>query len=122
MKQKLPGNVMFGLNVTVGTYNIFEINQVCEWFDTHLSTNREGDRSDFNWQIADNFNPAALTFSAKSNAVQQLENIDRLKSLCNYIESVMHMDSCDDWLTLLDKIDHRRGTNWRKSLKVSSFY
>lgn len=122
MRDTLPSNVMFGFNVTVGCYNIFEINQVSEWFDTHLSTNREGDRSDFNWQIADNFNPTALTISAKSNAVQQLKNIDRLKSLCNYIESVMHMDPCDDWLTLLDKIDHRRGTNWRKSLKVSSFY
>lgn len=122
MRDTLPSNVMFGFNVTVGCHNIFEVDQVCEWFDVYMSTNREGDRSDFNWQIADNFNPATLTLPAKLGAVKHLSNLDRLKSLCNYIESTMHIDPCDDWLMLLAKIDQRRGTDWRKSLKISSFY
>jgi hypothetical protein len=29
----LPGNVMFGFNVTVGSYNLLELPKLCEWFD-----------------------------------------------------------------------------------------
>jgi molybdenum cofactor biosynthesis enzyme MoaA len=41
MIDTLPSNVMFGLNVTVGCYNIFEITDVWKWFNETIRTNTE---------------------------------------------------------------------------------
>jgi MoaA/NifB/PqqE/SkfB family radical SAM enzyme len=120
MKNKLPGNIMFGFNVTVGAYNIFEIKQVKAWADKNLFCNSEGDPCDFNWQIAKNFDPKWLRADIKRSAVAHL--MDDITSLAVYLESYIEHPSSDLWIESLERIDARRGTAWKKQLTVGNYY
>lgn len=120
MKAMLPANVMFGINVTVGAYNIFEIRDVKNWFDQYLATNREGDPSDFNWQIAHNFDPKWLCRSAKQQAIDHIG--DSLTEVANYLRACIDQRPSDSWIEKLDEIDLQRGSCWKDHLKVGNFY
>lgn len=120
MKKELPSNVMFGFNITVGSYNIFEIKAVKQWIDQNLSCNREGDSSDFNWQIADNFDPKWLHKDIKQLAIMQLDGV--VDSITAYLESYIEHSSSDHWIEMLDRIDFKRGTRWKKQLLIGNYY
>jgi sulfatase maturation enzyme AslB (radical SAM superfamily) len=122
MKEQLPHNVMFGFNVTVGCYNLFEMVDLCNWFEQNLQSNRENDQSDFNWQLANNFPIESLNQSAKISAIKSLNSIPRLHGIVNYIKSTLTAVENNKWITALDKIDQRRGTNWQKSLQIAKYY
>lgn len=122
MKQSLPDNVIFGFNTTVGAYNILEVADVVGWFQQNLSCNASGDPSDFNWQIARNFDPASLCIEAKTAALERANAVPGLESLANYIESTLSRPRIDAWIHELDKIDRRRQTNWKSCLAVSQYY
>lgn len=122
MKDQLPSNVMFGFNVTVGSYNLLEIINVWNWFNDNLKTNREGDPSDFCWQLADNFKTADLKLEVKQHAIGQLLGVEQLKGLVQHIRSTLNNQSNDLWITKLNNIDRRRSTDWKKNLSVSKFY
>jgi uncharacterized Fe-S cluster-containing radical SAM superfamily protein len=120
MKSDLPGNVMFGFNITVGCYNLLEIEEVWKWFQSNMACNREGDLSDFNWQIAYNYDPGFASPAVKAISQSTLGQIPVFSGLLSYLnkESVEN----NDWIGTLTKIDSRRGTNWRKALKIGQFY
>lgn len=120
MKQDLPSNVMFGFNVAVGSYNLFEISDVKRWFDQNLSTNREGDLSDFNWQIVENFDPKFLKTDVKLAAATYLENT--VEGLSAYLKSQINYSVSDTWIEKLSILDSRRGTSWKQSLKIGEYY
>ena len=120
MKQELPGNVMFGFNVTVGTYNIFEVKSVKQWIDQNLPCNREGDVSDFNWQIANNFDPKWLCKSAKQSAISHLDGT--IDDIAVYLTSYIEHQPLDHWMNSLNKIDLRRGTKWKDQLIIGNYY
>lgn len=122
MKKELPGNVMFSFNSTVGCYNAFEIIDVWKWFDENLSTNREGDPSDFCWQLAYNYDIESLTLAAKQDIINQVSLIPALKSLANYIKSTLSTPVANSWQTRLGKLDQRRGTDWKSTLKIGKYY
>jgi MoaA/NifB/PqqE/SkfB family radical SAM enzyme len=117
-----PSNVMFGLNVTVGSYNLLEICDLWKWFQDNLATNREGDPSDFNWQTAYNFNHKYVIQDVKDTALNELVKINELTSLYNSIQSDYSVIPSNDWINELNTIDKRRRTNWRTSLKIGKFY
>lgn len=121
MRADLPSNVMFGFNTTVGSYNLLEIDNVYRWFEKNIKTNREGDASDFCWQFASNFNPAAVSRIIKIQAIKQLESIEDLSGVVSYLESTLGNPGNTSWIVALDKIDSKRNTNWRAALKVSQF-
>jgi len=121
MKDSLPHNVMFGFNTTVGNYNLLEIDEVYNWFKQHIQTNREGDPSDFCWQLANNFNPGNLSRIIKMQAIKQLEPIAELSGLVGYIKATLEQLENTEWLVALDKIDAKRNTNWRTALKTAKF-
>ena len=134
MRQDLPGNVMFGFNTTVGSYNVFEMPQVYEWFQTNLFTNREGDASDFCWQLMQNFfsyysskdapisgDIKHLPPDLKELAISQLESIPALGGIVSYLESHANYTSNLDWIRQLDDIDGMRGTNWKQSLSIADY-
>ena len=121
MKNILPHNVMFGFNTTVGNYNLLEIDEVYNWFKQHIQTNREGDPSDFCWQLADNFDPGKLSRIIKIQAIKQLEPIAELNGLVGYIKSTLDQSENTEWMVALDKIDAKRNTNWRTTLKTAKF-
>jgi uncharacterized radical SAM superfamily Fe-S cluster-containing enzyme len=121
MRAQLPGNVMFGLNTTVGNYNLLEIDEVYRWFNKHIRTNREGDPSDFCWQLADNFYPSHLSRIIKQQAIKQLEPIAELGDLVVYLKSTLDTIENTEWINTLDKIDSKRNTNWRTALKAAKF-
>jgi hypothetical protein len=122
MKKQLSSNVMFGFNVTVGCYNLFDIAEVSRWFDQHLQHNKEGDNSDFNLQFANNFNIKNLNRSTKMLAIECLESIPRLQGIVEYIKSTLNYVEDNKWITDLDVIDQSRNTNWRKSLQIGKYY
>jgi hypothetical protein len=122
MKNTLPSNVMFGLNLTVGNYNILELQDLWTWFDQVLKTNREGDPSDFNWQLANNFNPSEVKLEVKQQAIDQLQEIPALAGIVNYLENSLESNINNQWITKLDVIDERRNTNWRQILKIGRYY
>jgi len=121
MKNDLPSNVIFGFNSTVGCYNVFEMEDVWNWFDQNISTNREGDASDFCWQIAHKFNPGYLSLDIKNLAIAQLKSIPSLDGIVRYLES--HITHKEDlkWVQYLSGLDSVRGTDWASSLKIAKY-
>ena len=121
MKARLPDNVMFGVNVTVGNYNLLEIKDVYHWFVQHIKTNRENDPSDFCWQLATNFDPSLVSKIIKMQAIEQLEPIAELSGLVKYLKSTLDNPENNSWISTLDKIDAKRNTSWRTALKTAKF-
>lgn len=121
MKQKLPGNVIFGLNCSIGTYNLMEIHKVYSWFANNISENREGDKSDFCWQLVQNFHIANLSCQIKKQVIQQLKSIPEFGALISLLESTINQPEDKTWLTILENLDNKRKTNWKKSLEISNF-
>ena len=121
MVRELPSNVMFGVNLTVGCYNIFEIIDVVDWFDSELATNREGDPSDFTWNIANGFDITELNTRAKDAAISRLTSHRYFDGLASaLLEKYQCRD--DSWIQHFEEIDQRRGTNWRQVLAVANYY
>jgi len=119
MKEQLPSNVMFGFNITVGVYNLCDLTDLIDWINQNLITNREGDKSDVNIQIAYNFDPAALSDNAREKIMSNLKNCNQLSSVYNYLLTTTHKNI--NWIKKLEEIDGRRSTDWRSSLKISEF-
>jgi len=122
MRENLPGNVMFGFNVTVGCYNLFEIVDVWQWFSEHLLTNREGDNSDFCWQFANNFDVKFLPTNIKNDAIDYLIAEPRLIGIVNYIKNTLSITKNNNWIINLEDLDSKRNTNWRNSLTIGKYY
>lgn len=122
MREQLPGNVMFGINLTVGSYNLLELKNLDSWFQNNIATNREGDPSDFNWQIAPNFDPKHVNNTVKHQVIEDLKGRTRMLGIINYLQSTLNYSGNNDWITKLDNIDLRRSTNWRNSLTISQYY
>ena len=117
-----PSNVMFGLNVTFGAYNILEAADLYNWFEQYLATNREGDRSDFCWQVAYNFDYKYLPEVIKQDALDKLNDCKPLESLCNSIKNTLNEIPNDNWIQKLDELDARRNTSWKNSLQIGNYY
>jgi len=118
--QNSPSNVMFALNVTVGTYNLLEMPKLWDWYQQTIPTNREGDRTEFFWQPAYNFDYNWLNTAVKEVAKDKLKLYNGLTSLYNSIDNTSAAN--DNWIKKLEVIDARRKTNWRESLQVGKFY
>lgn len=123
MKAVLPSNVLFGINVTIGSYNILEIADVYDWFEQNIQHNREGDQSDFCWQLTQNFKSDInyLPLDIKSTAIEQLKSIAALRGIVNNLQSTINYDVNLDWMDMLEAVDGIRNTNWKNSLKISKF-
>ena len=122
MRQELPSNVMFSFNVTIGAYNALDLAPLWNWFSTNMFTNREGDLSDFCYQLAYNFDPSWLTQEAKHAIIIDLANIDVLAGFVNYVAGSVDNVPLNRWINKLAQIDQRRGTDWRKSLNIGKYY
>ncbi len=122
LRQDLPSNVMFGFNVTVAAYNIFEIADVLTWFKYNYSTNREQDPSDFVYQTAKNFDPRFLNQAAKQAAIDHLSSWQEFEGIVTDLKNNINYCASDEWCYRLDEIDLRRGTQWRKVLQVGKYY
>jgi hypothetical protein len=122
LKNNLPGNVMFGINSTVGCYNVFEIKHVWDWFLKNIKTNNSGDSSDFCWQMANNYNIGNLSIAAKQAAIAYLENTPELQGIVSYLRTSIDYVQSDQWITKLDNLDIKRGNKWRDSLHIAQHY
>jgi MoaA/NifB/PqqE/SkfB family radical SAM enzyme len=122
MKNNLPSNVMFGLNVTVGSYNLLEISDLYDWYLDTIAQNREGDASDFNWQPAQGFFPKYLDQNIKKDSLAKLKIYNQLNSLYNFIKQDLDILPNNKWMHNLNTIDSRRNTNWQQSLKIGNYY
>tara|TARA_E500000178_G_scaffold286845_1_gene288796 strand:- start:17345 stop:18439 length:1095 start_codon:yes stop_codon:yes gene_type:complete len=118
-RENMPSNVMFGLNVTIGSYNVLEMPDLYEWFKHDFATNREGDTNNFHVQTANNFDPKDLCTKGVERAIMLLKPIDKFQGIINYLKEYK---TNNEWTYKLDRIDARRNTNWRKSLKIGEFY
>lgn len=111
-------NVLFGLNVTVGVYNILEMRSLWDWYNNTLGEDSNVGKADFNWQIAYNYD-VGVNDEVKHKVNTELENIDTFQALLQRMDDI---DANDAWITHLNAIDARRKTNWKKSLKIGEFY
>lgn len=122
LREHAPSNVMFGFNVTVGAYNVFETADVLSWFKYNYSTNREGDASDFVYQMAMNFDPKCLSAEAKQAAITHLESLHEFEGIVAYLKNHINYNALHDWCDQLDRMDQRRGLEWRRVLQVGKYY
>jgi hypothetical protein len=122
LKQNLPGNIMFGINATVGCYNVFEIKNVWEWFLKNIKTNNSGDPSDFCWQMANNYDISNLSYIAKQAAIAYIGITPELQGIVSYLHASADHKQSDQWITSLDKLDSKRSNSWRNSLQVAQYY
>jgi MoaA/NifB/PqqE/SkfB family radical SAM enzyme len=121
MKNNLPDNVMFGFNVTVGSYNLLELPSVYKWFEENLKSNRACDPSDFCVQFANNFDPTYLPQEVKKIVIEQLLAFPELSGIVNYIESTLNCTEDLAWTEQLTQLDASRNTDWKKALAVSQY-
>jgi hypothetical protein len=112
---------MLGLNLTVGSYNLLEIDDVWSWFNQTISTNKEGDTSDFCWQFADNFDVKFLPHQIKTEAIRRIESIEMLGGIVAYLKATLDHEENYTWLHKLIKLDSVRNTNWETSLSIAKF-
>lgn len=122
MREKLPSNVMFGFNTTIGCYNALEIADLWYWFKKNISVNREGDTSDFCYQYASRYDIKFLKLPAKQDIVDRLSDIPELSGIVSYTKTQLSQDENPRWIYDLDQIDARRNTSWHQSLKIGKFY
>lgn len=113
-------NLMFGINLSVGSYNVLELPRLWQWFQNTIPTNAEGDPSDFNWQLVYNFPIETLPPNIKSDAIDVVAGIDMFHGIEKLLKKSQQADN--QWFVELDKIDQRRGTNWKDSLKIGNYY
>lgn len=113
-------SLIFGINLSVGNYNVLELPLIWQWFQNTIPTNADGDPSDFNWQLVYKFPIGALPHNIKHDAIDAVAGIDMFQG----IEKILKQSqiSNDQWFAELDKIDQRRGTNWKSSLKIGNYY
>lgn len=121
MRDNLPGNVMFGFNVTIGSYNVMEVKALHAWFEQHMKHNNQGDLSDFCWGLARTFDPASLGQHIKTVAIQELQDNNDLRTIANYLESTLNYNEDQSWMHRLDDLDNKRNTNWKTALRVAKF-
>jgi len=121
MKAELPDNVMFGFNVTIGSYNLLEIVDVYRWFQQNIKYNRDGDESDFCWQFANNFEIKSLSQQVKKIAIEQLQPIPALSGIVSYLKSTINYTESQSWIKKLNALDAKRNTSWKTALSVSQF-
>jgi MoaA/NifB/PqqE/SkfB family radical SAM enzyme len=122
MKESMSSNVAFGFNITVGSHNIFELDELNLWIQEKLATNKEGASTVVSWQIAYNFNPGNLTRQAKLDAIKYLTPLDSFNGLANYLTSTLDNTPDNSWINTLQEIDARRNTNWKQALKIGQYY
>jgi len=113
--------VMFGLNCAVGAYNLLETDKVYSWYTKTIKTNREGDESDFCWQLVKSFQVSVLSKTIKSLAIQRLGAINEFSGLVNLLQSTIDCPEDKTWLTKLDTLDIKRNTDWKRSLEICNF-
>jgi len=122
MKENLPSNVMFGFNSTIGNYNLLELSDLYQWFDQNLKYNKEGDESDFCWQLANNFDLKHLSQTIKIHAIEHLRSIASFSGIVKYLELVQtHVENLY-WIKELDQLDIKRNTNWKQHLQIGKYY
>lgn len=120
MRQECPSNVMFGINIAVGLYNVFEMPDLMNWFEQELKTNREGDASSFAWQPVSKFDVSFLPTDVKEQAIEQLKGYSDFDSLITKLSQPSSVRN--HWVDTLNQMDQRRQTNWKSSLKLSKFF
>lgn len=121
IKQASLSNVELGFNITVGSYNIFELDKLEQWILSNVPSNNFDIETKIFWQLAYNFDPKNLSNEAKIAAIEYLKDTTCFTNLAYYLENTIE-DRDDKWITELDKIDARRNSNWRKVLTVSKYY
>lgn len=111
-------DVQIGFNVTIGNYNILEVDEIWNWFVSNI--NSAG--NDFNVQMVNKFT-CQLPPEAVAEVINRLDGIAMCEGL---VASLGRNNSTaqvsNHWTNRLESIDHRRGTSWRTALKIGKYY
>ena len=111
-KQKVPNNVMFGVEHTINILNAFYYPEFKSWFDQNLNTNRFGDPSDLNLHKCDgllsvDYMPADLRNLIKNK-------LGHNHAISNMIDQSPQSGNIATTVKYLNQIDTWRNSNWRK--------
>jgi MoaA/NifB/PqqE/SkfB family radical SAM enzyme len=124
MKQNLPSNVAFGFHVAVGL-NLLDLKPMIDWFDKNISTNREGDSSNFVWvpMMLKGINLIeVLSDRCKQEALEELQALPTAKNIVSSIRHSARKHDDGKWIEWLDDLDKKRGLQWRDSLAIGKYY
>lgn len=123
IKQTCPVNVMFGFRPAIGFLNLHKIKDIRDWFDSNLSTNRLGDRSDFEYNgVMGTFAPQNITEEMKNDLLKIYTDDDPVITHINSSETHSITATVEEIKEKLQKIDKIRGTDYKKSLPYLSKY
>ena len=111
-KNKVPGNVMFGVEHTVNLLNAFYYPEFKSWFDQHFSTNRSGDPSDLNLHKCEGLLSVDHMPVALRNLVQNKLGSDHAISIM--INQSSYSENITPTVQYLNQVDTWRNSNWRE--------
>jgi hypothetical protein len=121
MIERVPHNVMFGIEHTLNPLNIWYVDQFQDWIKEKFSANRYGDVTDIN------FHSCTGNLGLEQTPPKFRKDIkDRLGSnhpAVILLDNSPYCGSYHNMVNWLDQLDQRRSTNWRQTfLEVSNYY
>lgn len=122
IKNNCPSNVMFGFRPAIGFLNLHVIGDIENWFNDNLSTNREGDKSEFEYNVTyGTYAPKHITHSMKHD----LMNLYSSGPVRSIIDRCIGVDADKisfiwDHLAYIDGL--RKNTNFVESLPYLKRY
>jgi organic radical activating enzyme len=117
--KRAPNNVMFGVEHTVNPLNVFYYDEMLEWFNNTMSTNRLGDASDFNIHPCEGHLSISNTPMAVRQLIKDKYGSDHFLSIM--LDQYQYKDS-DISKKWLDKVDNWRKQSWRKTFSEIQEY
>ena len=119
-RDRVPHNVMFGVEHTLNPLNILAFDQFQSWFDEKFSTNRYGDASDFNLHCCVGNLDLAHAPPEVRAAVRDRLGEDHPAVVL--LEQRAYTGQHRDMVAWLDQLDQRRGTDWRQTFATAAGY
>lgn len=108
----VPSNVMFGVEHTINCFNAYYFDRFEEWFSRTISTNREGDPTDFNThQCSEEFRFSLIPPLLREAIIEKFGPSHQLSMM------VKHAPVDTDYaasVKLWDKLYKDRGLNWKE--------
>lgn len=108
----VPGNVMFGVEHTLNPLNIFYFDQFETWFNKHLGSNRNDDKSDFNVHLCDGVLGLEHTPPKLRNKITAKYGNTHQVTIA--LKQKPYSGSTTALVQYLDQLDSQRKTNWRQ--------
>jgi sulfatase maturation enzyme AslB (radical SAM superfamily) len=123
IKNTVPSNVMFGFRPAIGLLNLHKIKDIRDWFNSELSTNREGDLSEFEYNgVYGIFSATNMPEDMKDELLQIYDRQDPVMRIIDSWNKQPAVETVNAIKEKLSRIDQLRKTDYKKSLPYLNKY